>query len=115
VIAVRGKNAASDEAGVRGVMLELKRSKKSGDFIVTDETWLSSAQEEKGWQNLAFDDSAWTKGPQSRQTGATSLGAMFLKVPKATSAESLTVLPGFKVELVHSAGDRARLVDLHDG
>jgi len=58
-------------------MLELKRSKKSGGFHRDGrKTWLSSAQEEKGWQNLAFDDSAWTR-PAVAANWATSLGAMF--------------------------------------
>src|SRR2546423_149652 len=39
VIAIRGQNLASDEAGVLAT-LELKSGKKGGEFIVTDKTWL---------------------------------------------------------------------------
>src|SRR6266850_3647136 len=99
VIAIRGHNIASDVAGVL-LMLELKN--KPSDFIVTDDTWLSSATEQQGWQEAGFNDRSWTKALSKGKLGDQPWGDV-LTVPKATAAESLTVLPGFKVELLHSA------------
>jgi putative heme-binding domain-containing protein len=101
VLAIRGHNIASDVAGIMG-MLEIKVSKQRSDFIVTDETWLASEKEEPGWRELKFDDHSWPKARSKGKLGDPPWGDV-LKVPKATSAESLTTLPGFKVELIHSA------------
>src|SRR5262245_60785456 len=100
VLAIRGQNNAADEAGVVAV-LELK-SRKGSDFIVSDETWLSSAKEEAGWQNIDFAASKWTKAVSRGKLGDKPWGDV-LKVAKATPAESLTVLPGFKDELLHAS------------
>jgi len=40
VIAVRGRNISSDAAGVL-VLLEMKRGRQRGEFVVSDETWLA--------------------------------------------------------------------------
>src|SRR5882762_3063051 len=60
VIAVRGQNIAGDVAGLLA-MLEIKVSRQRTDFIVTDETWLSSDKAEPDWQRTGFDDHAWSK------------------------------------------------------
>src|SRR5438876_450509 len=60
VIAIRGLNIASDQAGVL-LTLELKQNKQRSDFIVTDKSWLASRKEEKGWEKIDFDDRAWSK------------------------------------------------------
>ncbi len=101
VLAIRGQNLASDQAGVLAT-LELKAAKKNSDFIVTDKTWLSSRKEEKGWETVSFDDAAWSKSVSRGKLGDKPWGDV-LKVPVATAAESLTLLPGFKVELLHSS------------
>jgi putative heme-binding domain-containing protein len=101
VIAIRGHNVASDVAGIMG-MLEIKVTRQRTDFIVTDETWLASDKEEEGWREIKFDEHAWSKARSKGKLGDRPWGDV-LKIPKATAAESLIVLPGFKVELIHSA------------
>src|SRR6185436_13294400 len=97
VLAVRAKNVGGDQAGVV-LMLEIKGAKRQNDFVVTDESWLSSAKEEDGWQKLDFAAAGWTKAVSRGKLGDKPWGDVF-KVPKATPAESLTTLPGFNVEL----------------
>ena len=101
VLAIRGQNEASNVAGVLA-LLELRFNKKRSEFIASDETWLTSDKEAKGWRNLDFDDSAWTKARSQGKLGDKPWGDV-LQALKATAAESLTVLPGFKVELLHSS------------
>ncbi len=101
VIAIRGHNIGGDVAGVL-VMLELKLNKKNSEYVMTDASWLSSDKDEAGWQNAGFNDSSWRKATSRGKLGDQPWGDV-LKVPKATAAESLTVLPGFKVELLHSS------------
>ncbi len=101
VIAVRGHNIGSDIAGVL-LMLELKTGRQRGEFVISDETWLGSDKEEKGWRESDFDDSKWSKAKSKGKLGDQPWGDV-LKVPVATSSESLTVLPGFKAELIRSS------------
>ena len=53
VLAVRGKNVASDIAGVI-VILELQTSKNPKQVIMTDTTWVSSAKSEPDWEVQSF-------------------------------------------------------------
>jgi putative heme-binding domain, Pirellula/Verrucomicrobium type len=101
VIAVRGHNISSDVAGVL-VMLELKTGSRRGDFVVSDDTWLASEEEKEHWRDLDFDDSGWSKAKSKGKLGDQPWGNV-LKMPVATPADSLTVLPGFKAELVKSS------------
>src|SRR5262249_27205853 len=57
VIAIRGHNLGSDAAGII-VLMEIKSGKNSS-YVVTDTSWLSSDREEKGWNELKFDNSQW--------------------------------------------------------
>jgi putative heme-binding domain-containing protein len=100
VIAVRGHNIGSDIAGVI-VLLEIKAGKNSS-YVTSDTSWLSSDKEEKGWTQLKFDDSAWHKAKDKGKHGDKPWGEV-LKFPKPTPAEKLTVLPGFKAELLHTS------------
>ena len=101
VIAIRGQNLASDQAGVLAT-LELQVTRKNADFVVTDNTWLSSRKEKKGWETVNFDDTGWSKAVSRGKLGDKPWGDV-LEVPMATAADSLTVLPGFKVELLRSS------------
>lgn len=101
VLAVRGRNIGADIAGVL-VVLELQFNRNRSDFIVSDESWRSSGKDERGWPELRFDDAAWAPISIRGKLGDAPWGDV-LKVPKATAAESLTVLPGFKAELIHSS------------
>jgi len=101
VIAIRGRNITSDTAGVLAT-LQILSGKRSDVFIITDESWLASDKEQTGWRELNFDDSGWSKARSKGKLGDQPWGDV-LKVPFATAAESLTVLPGFKVELLRSS------------
>jgi putative heme-binding domain-containing protein len=101
VLAIRAHNISGDQAGVV-VMLEINPNKRQGDFVVTDGSWVSSAKEEPGWEKPAFNADNWTKAVSRGKLGDKPWGDVF-KVPTATAAESLTTLPGFKVELLHSS------------
>src|SRR5438093_1212574 len=101
VIAIRGQNLATNEAAIL-FLLELKLNRKNTEVVVSDESWLSSDKDQKGWHKPGFDDSAWATVRSRGKLGDKPWGDV-LKLPKATAAESLTVLPGFKAELLHSS------------
>src|ERR1044071_453914 len=99
-IAIQASGSSPAQAGVLAA-LEIK-PKKESEFILSDETWLVSEKKQNGWSQKDFDDNSWTAAPARENLGAHP-GCNSQKPPKATPAESLTVLPGFKVELLHSA------------
>jgi len=101
VIAIRVKSGKPEQAGVLAV-LELKLKKNQIEFVTTDEKWLSSNEGREGWQELAFEDKSWGKALSRGKLGDKPWGDV-LKTSKATAAESIKVLPGFKVELIHSS------------
>ncbi len=101
VIAIRAHNVGSDVAGVLAT-LELRGPKSRTEFIITDGTWRTGDREVSGWNETAFDDSGWSKAAIKGKLGDQPWGDV-LKIPKATAADTLTVLPGFKAELIHSS------------
>src|SRR6266478_4232280 len=103
IIAIRASSTKADQAGVLAV-LELKpnQNRKESEFIVTDSTWLNSEKNQAGWLETNFDDKSWAEEVSRGKLGEQPWRDV-LKAPQATAAESLTVLPGFKVELLHSA------------
>ena len=103
IIAIRASSTKAEQAGVL-VALELKpnQNKKESEFIVTDGTWLNSEKNQDGWVEANFDDKSWARAVSRGKLGDQPWGDV-LKTPQATAAESLTVLSGFKVELLHSA------------
>src|SRR6185369_15008373 len=101
VLAVRGKNGATGPAAVL-VKLEVRSPNNFGVFIVTDKSWLSSAVEKKGWAAVNFDASDWKPAVSLGKIGVAPWGDV-LGAPQATPAESLTVLTGFKADLLKSA------------
>jgi len=100
VIAIRAKNVSSDIAGVV-VALELKK-RNGSTYVLTDETWVSTAKEEPGWQQPDFAAKGWTRVKSFGKMGDKPWGDVF-ETKQATPAESLTLIPGFKAELLHSA------------
>lgn len=72
------------------------------NVYVTDATWLASKEEATGWNKLKFDDKEWKPAISVGKLGDQPWGDV-LTPPSATAAESLKVMPGFKVELLHSA------------
>ncbi len=101
ILGIRAKNIKGEHAGVL-VSLELQLNKKQSEFITTDASWLSSNEGRDNWRELAFAEKSWTKAAIQGKLGDQPWGDV-LKTPPATAAESLTVLPGFKAELLHSA------------
>lgn len=100
VLAVRARNDGS----AAGLIVRLDLTWQGGrtQSIVSDATWLSAATEQEGWQQPDFAAANWTRARSLGKLGVAPWGDVF--APKqATPAESLTVLPGFKVELLHSA------------
>jgi putative heme-binding domain-containing protein len=102
---VQGENvlAARCEPGKshRGLVLRLKAGTNSM-LLVSDATWLSSEREERGWNKIHFDASGWKPAVSLADMGDKPWGDVFAP-HVATAAESLRVMPGFKVELLHSA------------
>jgi putative heme-binding domain-containing protein len=72
------------------------------DTVITDSKWLYSDQEASNWTQINFDDSAWKPAVTIAKLGDKPWGDIFV-APEATSAKSIHVEPGFKVELLHSA------------
>jgi putative heme-binding domain-containing protein len=100
VIALKGTSQAGDAAFIG--KLELTISRKNTITLVTDTSWKAAANEEKGWQNLDFNQSKWAAAISRGPAGSKPWGDV-MKVTKATAAEQITVLPGYKIELMHSA------------
>lgn len=102
LIAIRGTNVSVDAALI--AMLEITAKSKEKRFVLTDATWLSATEELPGWSGKGFveSDGKWTKAYSRGKLGVQPWGDVF-KLPPATAAESLTLLPGFKAELLRSA------------
>lgn len=101
LIAIRGSNTTSEAAVA--AMLEINLPKREKQVVVTDTSWVSSANEAQGWTNGEnFDASHWTKTVSLGKMGVKPWGDV-LTVPKATPVDGFTVLPGFKAELIRSA------------
>ena len=100
VLAFRGSNIMS-EAGVIAV-LDITLPKHKTQTVITDSSWISSPNETAGWTNLDFTATNWTKAVSLGKVGIKPWGDIFV-APPATPAESFTVMPGFKAELLRSA------------
>jgi putative heme-binding domain-containing protein len=72
------------------------------DTVITDSKWVYSDHEASNWNQLDFDDSGWKDAVVVGKLGDKPWGDIFV-APEATSAKSIHVEPGFKVELLHSA------------
>jgi len=70
--------------------------------IVTDSTWLWADHVPQDWNTLDYDDGAWKPAISEGKLGVEPWGKVF-KTREATAAEAIHVMPGFKVELLHSA------------
>ena len=100
-LAVRGTN----DTGVAGLLVRLEITLENGtrQTVVSDAAWLTTTVEEPDWHSPAFKiSSSWVNAASLGSTGTAPWGDA-LKIIDATAAESLTVPPGFKVELLRSA------------
>ena len=108
VIAARGKNAG----GIAAFVLCLNIDSPTGKArIVTDKSWSMAEEVAKGWQQAAYNDSAWTAKIVERNP----LGVLPWAIPnyttRSTSSTSsadpldpknISSAPGFVVEHVHT-------------
>lgn len=96
VIAVQARNVS----GPAGLLVQLNLLGQTN--VVSDSTWLVSNNEEPGWSTLFFNAAHWssaiTLGPYGMDPWKNILAR-----PAATPASSLKVIPGFAVDLLHSA------------
>ena len=110
VIAIHGKNGASSAGLV--LRLDLDSGWRAAWSIVTDESWLASAQPKKGWSEIKFNAKGWKASETIAKLGAGPWAkdvnpAAFAKVaklrePTATPADSLKLAKGFKAELLYT-------------
>jgi putative heme-binding domain-containing protein len=104
---VRGENmvgvVARNRAGGAGLLLQIEFT---GPGLrtnwISDTSWLTSAQAAPGWATNPPAGGGWVSAVSLGKHGMAPWGDV-MKLPQATPAESLTVLPGFTVELVRSA------------
>ncbi len=118
VVAIRAHNGDDSPAGAIAQLVVTTAAGKQ--TIVTDATWKAAVAEAKDWNKADFNDSAWGKANSLGKMGVQPWGNVFGAVAAgaqrqsgkgaaagvkrfATPAESLSVLPGFKVELLRSA------------
>ncbi|MDB6058857.1 MAG: heme-binding protein [Verrucomicrobiales bacterium] len=88
----RQKYSAAQHAGLRWI-----------NVYVTDTSWTVSSEEPADWKKVKFDDHEWKHATSVGKLGDKPWGNVFMP-PSATAAESIKVMPGFKVELLRSAG-----------
>ncbi len=116
--------AASNDTGPAGVavMVELSRDDGKTQWLVSDDTWLASGNEQKGWNEAGFTPTNWKPAvnlgklgsPQAKDFGnpfatksaidAYSSWRLATGAGKATDPATMQVPPGFVVELIRSAG-----------
>jgi putative heme-binding domain-containing protein len=113
IIAVRGINHGSAAGVVARLDLTMADGKKNA--VVSDTSWVTSAEDPAGWQQVAFAANNWAKARSVAKLGATPWGDVFSAVRgaakggapagkrMATPADALHALPDFKIELLHSA------------
>ena len=92
--------AARNEAGPGGLLVHLNLGGET--TVVSDDSWLVSETEEPGWSSLEFNAAPWKRARSLGAHGIQPWGDVLLAA-SATGPGSLTVLPGFKVELLRSA------------
>ena len=101
VISVRVRNEKGPAA--LSVMLEIPRKDGKPFRLVSDESWLSSSKNPQGWRGKNFKDESFVKSRVLFPFGGGPWGKPKAPIPgQATPVENLTLLPGFKAELLYS-------------
>jgi putative heme-binding domain-containing protein len=107
VIAARCENDAAQAGLIARLDMTIPSGGSAGQSsvktLVSDTTWFWSDREMTNWTKVDFDDDAWQRAFSVGKLGDPPWGQIFT-TSEATSAESLRVEPGFKVELLHSSG-----------
>jgi putative heme-binding domain-containing protein len=117
VVAIEGRNESGSAAGIL-VEMDVRVEDGSRDLILSDASWQTAMKADAGWQNVAAQPQAnWVAAKSLGKMGVAPWGNIAVGVvaaaggrreqssggKPATPAESLTVLDGFKVELLRSA------------
>lgn len=100
VLAVRATNRRGPGAVI--VRLEMTFADGHRQVVVSDSTWRSADKASEGWQSLDFAATGWANASSQGRLGVEPWGDV-LAARMATSADQLSVLPGFAVELLRSA------------
>ncbi|MBI3878775.1 MAG: c-type cytochrome [Verrucomicrobia bacterium] len=100
LFAVMGRNGG----GPFGVIakLEITYGYNKKDTLLTDTSWLTSAKSNANWQLPDFKPAGWTR---ARHMGFEGDNPWFEVMNPPGTAEQLTLLPGFKAELIRKARD----------
>jgi len=116
-----GAGAAPGALNGVAIMLEMVRDDGQAKWLVTDESWLGSANEVKGWDAADFDASTWKPAVNLGKVGdpaakvrpnpfepakiTDAYGSWRLAVAngQATDPKTISAPPGFTVELIRSA------------
>ncbi|MBA2706640.1 MAG: PQQ-dependent sugar dehydrogenase, partial [Gemmatimonadaceae bacterium] len=101
VLAIRCKNTEGP-AGL-ALKLEIRRQDREPFQLVTGEQWKSAEKAPRKWRTRDTDIKAFTSARVIGKYGIEPWGTLAASVPsQATAVENLTLLPGFKAELVYS-------------
>ncbi|MDX1950677.1 MAG: c-type cytochrome [Verrucomicrobiota bacterium] len=95
---------ARNEGGPGALIARLRLTYADGtqETIATDSSWKALKGDQSGFEKSDFNASQWNSAVSLGKIGIKPWGDIF--APKtATPAESITTLPGFKVELVRSS------------
>ncbi len=98
VLAVRARN----ESGPAGLLVHLNLGGAETRQIVTDTNWVTTTEEQPGWNTFGFRDASWSPAARRGPHGMPPWGDVLARAT-ATPAESLKLLPGFEAELLRSA------------
>lgn len=102
VVAIRGVNDNGPAAVA--VRLEITFGGRRTMTVVSDESWRTGIEaENEVWRGLEWHQPAtWVAAKDVHAAGGSAWGDVFKPAP-ATAADQIKVLPGFKIELLHSA------------
>ena len=110
IVAVRARN----DGGPAGLVVRIEVRTAGGETVVvsTDRLWWASSERQEGWTSVDFEPEAWGpatelarlgEGPWAERVTLATLEKAAVSSPSlATLAEHLTVLPGFRAELLYS-------------
>lgn len=111
VIAIRAVNSDSSPAAFLALLTLTTSAGKQ--VIVSDTSWKAEDRELPGWNQVAFDDAAWSTANSLGKLGVGPWGNILASpapaprpqtVRQATAADALYTLKDFKVELIQSGG-----------